>query len=457
MANKQTRVVATGLTALLSLGLITHTAYGQQRTFTPSYETAPTPIKRHNPNDTDSSWLNDADIDKTARKYLNKALRPDGLRVEALHLQATQAELRFRNNRYNVTPQAFGRAARAMANVLPNSVSTFVLTPVVDGLPVSSVTFNRSDLEAYENHPNGTKLSFSNAVISDPVLKTRDLKFDEKLYPKFTWSLGPYVELNHDDLTGSNQYSVRARANADWHISPGFSLSGSVTKELFGNISTNTPSTSTLQHVRSDRGLYIEQGDPAVEKLKLDYLFKATPSVYGRLSAGYLERAFGGVSGELLWKPAAQSWGLGAEVNRVKQRDFGNVFSFQDYEVTSGHISAYKEFKGGLSTQIDVGRYLAGDYGTTLSFDKRFTNGWSAGVFATKSNARVDEDTKTGFRVTIPLNWIMKTPSRANYDIAFGSSGADAGSRLRVDNRLYGKVREYHSTELDDSWARFWR
>ncbi len=457
MAKIQTRVALTGFTALISVGLVTQATYGEQRSFTPSYESAPTPIKRHNPNDTDTSWLNDANVNETARKYLNKALRPDGLRVEALSLQANQAELRFRNNRYNVTPQAFGRAARAMANILPSSVSTFVLTPIVDGLAVSSVTFNRSDLEKYENHPNGTELSFSNAVISDPIIKATNLEYDTSLYPKFSWSLGPQVEFNHDDLTDSNQYSVRARVNAQWNVSPGFSVSGAITKELFGNVSTNTPSSSPLQHVRSDRGLYIEQGDPAVENLKLDYLFKATPSIYGRLSAGYLERAFGGVSGELLWKPASQSWGLGAEVNRVRQRDFGNVFSFQDYEVTSGHVSAYMEFKGGISTQLDVGRYLAGDNGATLSIDKRFANGWSAGIFATKSNADVEEDTKTGFRVTIPLNWIMKTPSRASYDVAFGSTGADAGSRLRADNRLYEKVREYHGTELEDSWARFWR
>ena len=453
----KTRVLLAGLTATLTLGLGTHGSLGGPLSFTPSYEQAPTPIIRHNPHDTDTSWLNDANVNETARKYLNKALRPDGLRVEALLLKPRSAELRFRNGRYNVTPQALGRAARAMANVMPASVSQFVLTPIVDGLPVSSVTFQRADLENYENHPNGTKLSFANAVISDPVTMPQGLQYDPSLYPKFSWSLGPYVEFNHDDLTSSNQYSLRARASAQWNISPGLSLSGAITKELFGNVSTNTSSASTLQHVRSDRGLYIERGDPSVETLKADYLFKAAPSIYARISAGYLERSFGGVSGELLWKPADQHWGLGFEVNRVKQRAFGNIFGFQDYEVTTGYASAYFEFQGGISAQLDVGRYLAGDNGATLSVDKRFTNGWSAGVFATKSDADVAEDTKTGFRVTIPLNWVMKTPSRTNYDVAFGSTGADAGSRLRLNNRLYGKVREYHRTELYDSWARFWR
>ncbi|MFK5997753.1 MAG: YjbH domain-containing protein [Rhodobacterales bacterium] len=449
--------ILTGLTATMAFTLGANSSATGQSAFAPSYESAPTPIKRHDPNDTDASWLKDAGVNKTAQKYLNKAMRPDGIKVEALRLRATSAELRFRNTRYNVTPQAFGRAARAMATVMPNSVSEFVLTPVVDGLPVASVIFQRADLETYVNHPDGTQLSFDHAVISDPPAMPEGLQYDASLYPKFSWSLGPFMELNHDELASRNQYSVNARAAAHWDILPGLTASGTLTKELFGNISTTTPSTSTLQHVRSDRGLYLDRGDPAVETLKVDYLFKAAPSVYGRISAGYLERAFGGISSELLWKPAAQSWGLGLEVNRVKQRDFGNVFGFQNYEATTGYLSAYKEFAGGYSTQLDVGRYLAGDDGATLTLNKRFTNGWSAGVFVTKTNANVVEDMKTGFQVTIPLNWVMKTPSRTNYDIAFGSSGADAGSRLYQNNRLYNKLREYHRTELKDSWARFWR
>jgi exopolysaccharide biosynthesis protein YbjH len=453
----QKKILLAGLTTALILALGVTSTFAQQRIFTPSFDSAPTPIKRHDPTDTDTSWLNEPGINETAREYLNKALLPDGLRVEALLLEPTSAELRFRNRRYNVTPQALGRAARAMANIMPASVSQFVLTPVVAGLPAASVTFQRADLENYENHPNGTELSFEHAVISDPVAMPEGMQYDTSLYPKFAWSFGPDIEFIHDDLKSAYEYSVRARANLRWHLSPGLHYSASLTKELFGNISTSTPSTSTLQHVRSDRGLYLDQGDPAVETLKGDYIFKAAPAMYGRVSAGYLERMFGGLSGELLWKPAAQNWGLGAEVNYVRQRDFDNVFGFQDYEVMTGYVSAYYEFNGGLSTQLDVGRYLAGDNGATLSIDKRFANGWAVGIFYTKTNADVRENSKTGFRVTIPLNWVIKSPSRESYGLAFGSSGADAGSRLRNDYRLYDLVREYHSTELEDSWARFWR
>lgn len=440
--------------AALSVG---SNAIAQSRNFTPSYETAPAPIVRHDRTDGDTSWLNDTNINATAQKYLNKALRADGLRLEAIELQGTRAELRFRNNRYNVTPQALGRAARAMANVMPASVKTFVLTPVAEGIAASSVSFKRVDLESYENHPNGTELAFSAADISDAQPRSKDLAYDPALYPKFRWAIGPYIEFGQNGISSSKNYTVMARVRGDYTVAPGFTLSGSITKSLFDNVETSTPSASPIQHVRTDKGLYLSQGDPAIETLQAEYLFKPAPALYGRISAGYLERSFGGISGELLWKPAAQNWGLGLEVNHLKQRSFDKALAFQNYSVTSGHISAYLEFKGGISTQLDYGVYLAGDKGATLSIEKRFNNGWSASIYATKTDANVADPTKKGFRLTIPLNAIMKTPSRKKYDVAFGSTGGDAGSRLRVENRLYGLVREYHSTELADGWGRFWR
>ncbi len=77
----KTRVLLAGLTATLTLGLGANGSLGGPLSFTPSYEQAPTPIIRHNPRDTDASWLNDANVNQTARKYLNKALRPDTIIV----------------------------------------------------------------------------------------------------------------------------------------------------------------------------------------------------------------------------------------------------------------------------------------------------------------------------------------------------------------------------------------
>ena len=71
--------------------------------------------------------------------------------MEGLTLEADRAVLRMRNPVYDKTPQAIGRAARAMTRVLPASVETFVIVPVVNGMPISAVEFSRSDIERLEN------------------------------------------------------------------------------------------------------------------------------------------------------------------------------------------------------------------------------------------------------------------------------------------------------------------
>ena len=107
-----------------------------------------------------------------------------------------------------------------------------------------------------------------------------------------------------------------------------------------------------------------------------------------------LERAFGGVSSEVLWKPAEQNWGVGAELNWVAQRDTYSWFGFgeYDYDVVMGHASLYWDTGWyGLEAQLDAGRYLAGDWGATLSVQRIFSNGWAIGAYVTRTDVSEDD------------------------------------------------------------------
>ena len=84
---------------------------------------------------------------------------------------------------------------------------------------------------------------------------------------------------------------------------------------------------------------------------------------------------FGGVSSELLWKRNDSPFALGVEVNYEQQRDFDGGFGFQAYDVATGHASAYWKMANGFQVQLDAGRYLAGDWGATVTLDREFNNG----------------------------------------------------------------------------------
>lgn len=423
---------------------------------------APTPVHARGSNYSRSTdWTQIAGIQDKAREQLDKELNKDKMRVEALHFNGVHAEVRIQNRKYLAVAQAVGRTARAMAKVFPDSVESFTIVPVNNGLASSAITIQRHDLETLENHVNGSELLAGRVDISDvgklPVCGLRSTD----LYPRFTWGIAPYFGIQLFDSTNPFALSGGIRGTAQYQISSGLSVSGSIAKSFVTADKNPSPSASGLEHVRTDIGQYNLQGDPGIEKLSADYVFKLGPAVYGRISAGYLERMFGGVSTEVLWKRADLNWGLGAELNYVKQREFRQLFGFQDYSIATGHVSAYYETKNGFEFQVDVGRYLAGDVGATFSVDRSFDNGWRVGAYATLTDAdsalfgegRFDK----GVRLEIPLNWALGTASQSSIKTALTSLVRDGGQRLTIDNRLYETVRDSHARKISGAWGRIWQ
>jgi hypothetical protein len=244
---------------------------------------------------------------------------------------------------------------------------------------------------------------------------------------------------------------------------PGLSVNGAILKNLFGNLDQhNTDNDSELPHVRSDIALYQREGDPAISRLTADYVTKLDDDLYGRLSGGLLERMFGGVSAELLWKPARQSWGLGGEINYVQQRDYDQMFSFRNYDVVTGHASVYWDTGWyGIGSQVDAGRYLAGDWGATLSLKRRFANGWEFGGFFTLTDVPFDEfgegSFDKGIFLTIPFNWFLPYESRSQFSTVLRPLTRDGGQRLVISNRLYPIVEDMDRAGLRDNWGSFWK
>lgn len=156
-----------------------------------------------------------------------------------------------------------------------------------------------------------------------------------------------------------------------------------------------------------------------------------------------------------------QPLALGAEVNFSKQREFDQLFGFRDYDIVTGHASAYYDFGGGYLGQVDAGRYLAGDWGATFSLDREFNNGFKVGAFFTLTDVPFDDFGEgafdKGIRFSIPITWIAGAPSKDNFSTTVRPVLRDGGARLDIRNRLYEVVRGSQTQELEDRWGRFWR
>lgn len=395
------------------------------------------------------------------RDKVAAALVAEGLQMESLTVSAGRAELRIRNARFDAGAQAIGRAARVLAATMPASVETFDIVPVVRGMAAANLRLRRSDIESLEFAPDNAAALRARAELTDAGAASRDAVRPAGLYPAFTWSLGPFARTGLFDPADPFRLDVGLRGQAWVDIAPGLVLSGSVTARLAGNLANyNRPSNSVLPRVRTEDYLRSRRS-VEVERLQLAWYARPGRNLYSRVTLGYLERSFAGISTEVLWKPVNSRLALGAEVNYVRQRAFNSALGLGAYGVLTGHVSAYYTLRNGFNAQLDVGRYLAGDTGATLTIDREFANGWRVGAFATLTNvsaARFGEGSfDKGIRLTVPMSWLLGSSTRRSTTAVIRPTQRDGGARLNVDGRLYEEIRGYHAKRLDDQWGRVWR
>lgn len=426
---------------------------------------APIPVKPRiaryiSPKDWGTGWIENPQRKDAIRTTLAKVLAADGMELEALELTGNAARVRIRNKRYDATPQAIGRTARILTQIMPASVEIFRIEPVVQGMTPSSITLRRTDIESLENISDGAWTTYTRAKI-DTVAPSNQMVPEPGLYPRLTWGIAPFVEASFFDPDSPLRAHMGVELSGRYDISPGLSISGVLQQPLLGELGSDRVSDSVIQHVRSDANIYAKADGPLIERLTLDYYFRPAPDIYGRISAGYLERMYGGISGEILWKPIDSRLGLGLELNYVKQRDFDQRFGFQDYSVATGHASAYYEFGNGFHGQVDVGRYLAGDWGVTVALDREFKNGWKVGGFATFTDVSFSDfgegSFDKGIRLTIPVSWALGRPTKRVMKTTIRPLTRDGGARVEVEGRLYDQVRDFHDPVLRNRWGRFWK
>lgn len=394
-----------------------------------------------------------------SRDDLVAAFRGQGLRITSLQRDGNSVTVGVSNTVWGAGAQAIGRAARLLTAHMPPDVETFRIRPTDKGMALAEVVIRRADMEQLEYAPDGAWQSYVRAQIGDA---TRSGAVMAQAYPGMAYRLAPYLSPAIFDPDNPVRADFGAQAAFEGALAPGVVLSGALRKRILGNRDQVTRvSNSILPHVRSDVGLFDRAADPEISYLTVEHFFRPGRNLYGRATLGYLERMYGGISGEVLWKPVASRLGLGIEMNYARQRDFDVLFGFQDYDVFTGHASAYYDFGKSYIGQLDVGRYLAGDTGFTVSLDRAFGNGFRVGAFFTLTDAGFKDfgegSFDKGIRLSIPVNWLVGEASRNGFATTIRPVQRDGGARLHVRNRLHDVVRDYHEPELGARWARFWR
>lgn len=392
---------------------------------------------------TDPRWANNQEAQDAVINALIPVLATEGVGLVEARLTGTSIDLYITNGSKPQTTKAIGRIARMLTVALPPSVEDFRITLVSGDLATSTVHLRRSDIEAQVERPNAGPDSFRSAVVTDAANTMGPEAWRRNDYPKFSWSLNPRLPIELATGGEAGSFKFELSASASYKFSRQLSVTGSLNQLVYD----------------SADGLPTE--GPRMSRLTVDYFTKFTPSTYAHLSAGYLDGSYVGVAGEILWKPAAQNWGLGLELAAINKRDSSSFFGLGDYQTVTAIGSVYWDTGyHGLEVQIDAGRFVNGDVGSTVTLSRRFANGWEVSGFMSVTDMSFAEfgegNFAKGISVRIPFQWTTPYETRSSTTLSLGTSGPGA-KRVGLSGRLYPTIRDYDVQDYYDTWGAFWQ
>lgn len=264
-----------------------------------------------------------------------------------------------------------------------------------------------------------------------------------------SYSFDPDLTQSFGGAESFYMYQLGINANADWRINENNSLQGTLFVNLMNNYDefnykAPPPDGAALPRVRTWIREYVDSSNVLLNNLQLTHMQPLAQDWYVQAYGGYLEMMYAGVGSEVLYRPYGKTWAIGVDANWVKQRDWHNTLKMADYDVMTGHITAYWQlpFMSNVTAKVSVGQYLAGDKGATFDFSKRFDSGVILGGYATFTNVSADEygegSFTKGIYVTIPFDLMLLKPTTAKGSIGWVPLTRDGGQMLSRKNGLYG-------------------
>jgi len=379
-----------------------------------------------------------------------------GYSIDAIYENKGSLVLKGKQNRYQENAKAYGRAARVLATTQPKKIKKFVLVDENKGLDVFAVNIDRKAFESAARLEENSDVVLKTTQFS-PNYSISEFKkvYDAKPSP-LNYSLSPYLSGSYGGPEAFVLYQLGVNLNAEYAMNKNIWATANLQLGLLDNYDKfKDTSNSVLPHVRTDIKKYLKS-KLRMANLQLTMTHKLAKDWFVMGYAGYLETMFGGVGAETLYRPYDKNWALGLDLNYVKQRAFDKRFTFQNYSVKTGHLTAYYETNSHILAKVSAGQYLAGDRGMTIDLSKGFRSGARLGVWVTKTNvsaAQFGEGSfDKGFYLTIPFNQFSYKSTKVTGSMVWQFLTRDGGARLHKAYNLYDLTDDRRMKFVEESF-----
>lgn len=428
-------------------GITLHTNFASRKTPTKTYDPPAEPLPARAPA-TSPDQVNWANVSQRLNSNA-------GYKVERITQRGSELLVYGEQSRYFYPAKAVGRASRVLDNSVNDDIDWFTLVNKRYDMPLEETSVPRETFREVVKNEEPLQDLHRATEVNIAVPHTETTLYTAARDP-FSYGLGLGYKQNIGGPDGL-LYQVTADADAEYRFTRSTWWSGLLSVNLLNNYDKFTyDAPSGLPRVRTDLREYLTTSDVTMPTFQLNHAKQLDKDLYGMVYGGYLESMFAGVGGEVLFRPAGQSWSVGADLNFVRQRDFDQGFGLRDYSTVTGHITGYTDLPFEAQAAVSVGRYLARDWGTTIDLSREFRNGVRFGGWVTLTTATKEEygegSFDKGIYISIPFDELMSASTMRRANIVWAPLTRDGGARL---NRSYSLHSMTDSRDSDLFYRNF--
>lgn len=379
-----------------------------------------------------------------------------------------QKTLKFHliNGVYREEHQVRDRLNAILAALTPSDIDRVIVTMDTGQMPIQEYQYEMLYVRRYQAQEIGRyELSVLTPLqeATPPDFYNFQLLFQRK---KDLWNLE--ILPNTQTLFGSS------RGKFKYALGLSVNINGFLYGDVYYTISLGYFAFSNLKHindidclnpsqiinVRSDIVNYFKLKSITVDEAFLEKIWTWGKGLYSRISLGYFEVEYGGISAEWLYYPVNSCWAIGMEGAILRKRVPGGV-AFTNYvRQLHGFHPTYRKFMGSqyflnlyydweaiaLEFKLSAGKFLANDYGVRSEITRYFPSGLRLSFWYTYTNAndRINNETyhDKGFYLSMPLDIFYTKSSRARWGYGMSAWLRDVGVRAYTGTELYYYINE---------------
>ena len=391
------------------------------------------------------------------QKLFNDLRRDAGYVITDLEIDDDQATFYGLQTAYRDRNEGIERVGRILATELPESIQQYHLVEQSNNIPLVDTVIDAAKFRQHATY------SVPESDVEDTYQRVSPTQQQVDAYEphratgayfstKFFWT---QTFGNPEDFY---LYQIGLLSSVGDKFNDHLGIYGGIRTTLLDNFDkfnyTVDAEEAFLPRVRTRVREYVSGPMVILDTVFMQWSDRLADNWYYQGYGGYLETMFGGVGGEIMYRPIDSNFAFGVDINYVKQRDPDSTTAFIDYSAVTGFASAYyqPDFLPDTRIRASVGQFLAKDRGINIDFAKRFDSGIVVGAFASFTNVSSEEygegSFTKGFYISVPLDLFILQPATGRGQFPWIPIARDGGQMLNRPVQLIG-VTEMRSPFLD--------